>query len=122
MTYSPQIHHSGQNMERCIQNCLDCYKSCLSTLFSYCIPQGGKHSNPEHIQLMLDCAEICQTNANFMLRGSDLHIRTCGICAEVCSRCANDCGLFENDARMQDCAEVCRRCAESCREMAMAST
>jgi hypothetical protein len=119
MTSNTQMHHIGKNMEQCIQNCQDCHKICLSTLFSYCMEQGGQHARPEHIRLLLDCAEICQTSADFMLRGSDFHVRTCGICAEVCARCATECGLFENDARMQDCAEVCRRCAEFCRQMAM---
>jgi hypothetical protein len=31
--------------------------------------------------LLLDCAEICQTAANFMLRNSELHSRTCAVCA-----------------------------------------
>jgi hypothetical protein len=78
---------------------------------------GGEYAQPNHIRLLLDCAEICQTNANFMLRGSDLHGLICATCAEVCDRCAGDCDRFD-DAQMKRCAETCRRCAESCREMA----
>ena len=75
------------------------------------------HAEPNHIRLMMDCAEICQTSANFMLRGSDLHHLTCAACAEICDRCAADCDRMSDDPRMAACAEECRRCAESCRQM-----
>jgi hypothetical protein len=67
---------------------------------------------------MMDCAAICQTSADFMLRGSPLHTLTCGVCAEVCERCAASCEKFPEDAMMQQCAETCQSCAASCREMA----
>ena len=71
-----------------------------------------------HVRLLLDCAEICQTSANFMLRGSDLHMRTCAVCAEVCQRCAESCERMGDDTQMRACAEECRRCADSCHRMA----
>ena len=104
-------------MRDCIQSCQNCHSICLETV-TYCLQMGGEHASPGHIRLLLDCAEICQTSANFMLRTSDLHTRTCAVCAEVCERCAQDCARFGNDSVMQQCAEVCRRCAQSCREMA----
>ena len=78
------------------------------------------HAEPAHIRLLSDCAEICQTSANFMLRGSELHSRTCGVCAEVCERCATECDRMGDDAQMKVCADMCRRCAESCRQMSTA--
>jgi hypothetical protein len=113
-----QHEHSQQSaeMEQCIQNCQDCHHICLETAM-HCLQMGGAHAEAAHVRLMLDCAEICQTSANFMLRGSEFHSRTCGVCAEVCTRCAEDCARFE-EAFMQQCADMCRRCAESCRQMA----
>lgn len=108
----------GEEMQQCIQNCLDCHSTCLNTM-TYCLKQGGKHSESAHIRLMLDCAEICQTSANFMLRGSELHARICGVCAEICQQCAEDCESMGDDAQMKACADMCRRCAESCHQMAM---
>jgi hypothetical protein len=105
-------------MEQCIQNCTDCHDICVETA-THCLQKGGKHAEANHIRLLLDCAQICQTSADFMLRGSVLHGRTCEVCAEVCERCAQDCERIDpNDAQMQECAEMCRRCAQSCREMA----
>lgn len=114
------LNQVTQEMQQCIQNCLDCHSICLNTI-TYCLQKGGMHAEPAHIQLMQDCAEICQTSANFMLRGSDLHTRTCGVCAQVCQRCADDCAKMGDDAQMKACADMCRRCAESCRQMSMAT-
>jgi hypothetical protein len=68
---------------------------------------------------MMDCADICHTSANFMIRGSDLHGHVCAACAEVCQRCADDCARMADDLRMKACADTCRHCAESCRQMAV---
>jgi hypothetical protein len=82
---------------------------------THCLESGGKHVSPEHMRLMLNCAEICQTSANFMLSNSTLSSRLCGICAEACEACAKSC---EQVGDMEECIKVCRECAESCRQMA----
>lgn len=109
--------HVSEEMQQCIDNCLECQSICLQTV-THCLQKGGKHAEANHIRTLLDCAEICATSAGFMLRGSDLHARTCAVCAEVCERCAVSCEAMADDAMMKECAEICRRCAESCREMA----
>jgi hypothetical protein len=111
-------HQISAEMRDCIQNCTDCRNICLETL-AHCLHMGGKHADPAHIGLLMDCAEICGVSASYMLRGSDLHGRTCAVCAEVCERCADDCErLADGDELMLRCAEVCRRCAQSCSDMA----
>ena len=113
----PAGHHLSDDMLACIEVCTDCHKACLQTV-PHCLQMGGAHAEANHVRLLLDCAEICQTSANFMLRGSDLHAATCAACAAVCERCADDCEqLSADDPRMGACAEMCRRCAESCRRM-----
>ena len=106
----------NDEMEVCLQNCRECQRTCMETA-SFCLQLGSEIASGPVIRLLLDCAEICQTSANFMLRNSDLHSITCGACAEICTRCATECERIDN-AQMRACAEVCRRCAESCREMA----
>ena len=101
----------------CIQNCQDCHRACLQTL-TYCMNQGGPHAAPEHLRLLMDCAQICATSADFMLRASDLHAHTCAACAAVCRRCADDCAAMGDDLRMKALADTCRHCAESCESMA----
>jgi hypothetical protein len=108
----------SSEMQQCIDECTRCHNVCLS-LVSHCLERGGKHADRAHITLLLDCAEICQTSANFMLRGSERHHSICRVCAEVCRACAEDCErMAEGDEFMQQCAEECRRCQESCERMA----
>ncbi len=80
--------------------------------------RAGTTPDHAHIRLLSDCAEICQTSAHFMLRGSDLHTQTCEVCATVCERCAEACAAIRDNTQMQRCEDACRRCANSCRAMA----
>ena len=109
------------DLHRCIEACLECYRTCNETINGHCLEAGGEHTRPEHVRLMVDCAEICRTSADFMMRRSDRHHLTCGICADICAECAEDCARFDDEA-MSACADACRRCAESCRAMAEAGT
>jgi hypothetical protein len=104
-------------VEACIRACRDCAQTCLETV-RYCLQQGGRHAEAGHLTLLLDCAQLCQTTADFMARGSEFDRVLCGACAEVCDRCAESCERFGDDQQMRACAEACRRCAESCRAMA----
>jgi len=105
------------DMTTCIQNCTDCHNICVQTT-AYCLQMGGRHAEAGHLESLLDCAELCRTSADFMLRGSSLHAHVCGVCAEACERCAQACSEFADDEQMQACTEQCHRCMESCREMA----
>lgn len=109
--------HLPASMAQCVQNCINCWRTCLETI-PYCLSHGGKHAEAEHIQLMMNCVDICQTSASFMLTNSSHHNRTCSVCAEVCEDCANSCESFGDDDAMKECAVECRICAESCRRMA----
>lgn len=111
---------SESDIQRCIDECVKCHRVCEATV-QYCLQKGGKHAEADHIRILLDCADICQTSANFMLRGSPLHGRTCAVCADVCTRCAESCEQMGDDEQMRACAEACRSCAESCRRMASAA-
>lgn len=104
-------------LEQCITDCLDCHSVCLSTI-SHCLAKGGDHAAPHHIRLLQDCAQICMTSADFMLRGSPLDQMICRICGGVCELCADECAKMADDDAMVLCAETCRRCAKSCGEMA----
>lgn len=99
----------------CIDTCNQCHQVCLQTAMNHCLESGGKHVEPEHFRLMLNCAEICQTAANFMLMNSLYHNRVCQVCSEICDACASSCEQIEG---MEDCVRICRECAENCRKMA----
>jgi hypothetical protein len=106
-------------MQKCIDDCSKCSQSCVMTI-AHCLKEGGMHSEPQHINLLKDCAEVCKLSEGYMLRQSENHMAACGLCAEICIKCAKDCEeMAHNDVQMMSCAEDCRRCAESCKVMAM---
>lgn len=111
--------HNDSAMQACIEACLNCHRTCLETV-THCLEMGGPHSDPAHVRLMLDCVQICQTSADFMLRQSKHHQLTCGVCAQICELCADDCDRFDEDF-MKACAQACRHCAAHCRAMAQAA-
>jgi hypothetical protein len=106
---------TSDEVRECLKDSLDCYQTCSETIMR-CLKMGGKHAEPEHINLLLDCAKICSTNADFILRNSTYYSQTCGITADICDECADTCDRFKEDF-MKECAGACRRCAESCREL-----
>lgn len=107
----------SREMRDCISNCMTCHAVCLETI-SHCLEMGGEHASPQHIRLLQDCAQICVTSADFMLRMSDHHPQVCGVCADICDACARECESVADGAEfMRRCADACRRCAESCRRM-----
>ena len=109
------MQHLSSEMQTCIQNALDCHVSCTNMLSNHCLEMGGKHVEPKHFKLMLDCAQICITSADFMARMSDHHTHICAECAEICLACAASCDAVGG---MQECADAARKCAATCGAMA----
>jgi hypothetical protein len=109
-----RTHRWESPMQEAIQACLDCHSMCLRMATTLCLQKGGRHVEQKHLASMLNCAELCQTSANFMLSDSPLHGRVCLICAEACEACAKSC---EQVGDMRECVEECKSCAKSCRTM-----
>lgn len=65
-----QSSNSEQAMQSCLEACELCHRICLQTAMNHCLENGGKHVKAKHIRLMMNCAEICRTTANFQLTGS----------------------------------------------------
>jgi uncharacterized integral membrane protein len=107
--------HKKHGLQSCIEACSHCHQVCLQTALGHCLNTGGIHLEAEHFRLMISCAEICQTSANFQLSHSVFHPRVCEICAVICEACAVSC---EKIGGMDECVKACRDCAESCRHMA----
>ena len=107
-----------KSMQSAIDNCNRCHATCAETV-QYSLEKSGKYVEANHVRRLQDCAEICLTCGDFMLRGSELHPDMCGVCAEACERCARSCEQVGGgmDAQLKECAETCRECAQSCLEM-----
>jgi hypothetical protein len=110
-------HHSmDPDMQACIDACQHCHNICLQTAMTHCLRMGGQHVEEEHLRLMINCSEICQTSANFMLSHSSMHNAICAACAQVCHACQASC---ERIGDMDECVQACRMCADTCEAMAI---
>ncbi len=109
------MKHLSAEMKKCIENCQNCHAICLGMAASHCLEMGGAHVEPNHFRLMMDCAQICATCADFMLRGSKHHPHVCGECADICRDCAQSCADLDG---MEECVAACNACVESCGAMA----
>lgn len=104
----------------CIAECMECHRVCMETL-THCFSEGKSYVEATHLQLLLDCSQICQTATDFMIRQSDLVCRTCEIAAYVCEKTSVSCERWaSSDPQMKRCMEVCSRCGECCRKVMMA--
>lgn len=68
---------SESPMQAGIDACIDCHSMCFRMAMTFCLEKGGRHVAPRHLRLMLNCAELCQTSADFMLSDSPMHGRVC---------------------------------------------
>lgn len=109
------MHAYDSQIEDCMRKLLHCHKTCLGMAMTHCLEMGGEHARPQHLRLMLDCAQICATTGDFLARKSQFHTQIAIFCATVCDTCAQDC---ENIGEMEESAKACRACAESCRQAA----
>jgi hypothetical protein len=107
-------HAMTPDMRKCVEACQRCHNLCLQAATGHAVEPAGGQVDPAHFRLLIDCAEICQASANFMLRGSHFHDHACQLCVIICDACARDC---EQVGGLADCMHACQRCAESCRQI-----
>ncbi len=68
-----QGNKMGQvEMQQCIDDCMSCYDVCLQTAKN-CQQAGGQHAAQNHIWMLLDCADVCQTTAHLMQHNNPLY-------------------------------------------------
>ena len=107
--------------EVCVTECMECHRVCMETV-AHSLRQGEPYVEAEHLRLLLDCAQICQTGIDFITRGSDTVCQICEVAAYICEKTAVSCSRWaDTDPQMKRCADVCERCAECCRRIMMAA-
>ena len=109
------MHQIEPDMKACMDACHECHITCLHMAMNHCLEAGGRHAEPQHMKLMLDCAQICSVAIDFMARKPEHHRHICRECAEICRACASSCEGLDG---MEDCVAACRKCAEACDKMA----
>jgi hypothetical protein len=101
--------------QACMESCTQCHQTCMHEALQFGLRAGGQHTDSDHFRLMMSCAEICQTCANFQLADSPYCPQVAMLCAEICRACAASC---EQLGDMPDVVAACRECAECCEKLA----
>jgi hypothetical protein len=109
------LHAYSSEIEDAVAKLLHCHRTCLGMAMTHCVEMGGEHARPQHLRLMLDCAQVCATTADFLLRKSQFHTQVAALCADICDTCAADCGQV---GQMEESEAACRACAQACRVVA----
>ena len=65
----------SQQEQDCVEAALYCHKTCLGMAMTHCLDEGGEHVAPQHFRLMIDCAAICATAADFISPSCTLSAR-----------------------------------------------
>jgi hypothetical protein len=108
-------------MTACAETCHECADACLALIphcLDHCV-EKGRPVESEHINTLMDCAEICGTTHNLLHRGSAHHAKACAACAAICEACVQCCAALGNEDKLtKACADACKACASSCRAMA----
>ena len=99
--------------QSCVLALNECRAACLD-MVGNSIRMQGYYAELGHVRLLEDCARLCESTVDFLLRGSELAPEMLALCADVCRRSGRDCERFDYDQRLLDCAAACRRSAEAC--------
>jgi len=103
----------------CVEATSACYTACTETL-TYSLDVGADLSEPQHLRLLIDCCEVCQTAQNILLRASELSMMLAAVCVEACEKVADHCRQLDaSDEQLAACAEVCDHTADCCRQLAI---
>lgn len=108
-----------QAMREAIRECTSCAIAAKEAL-TFSLAHGAEHAEADHLRLLMDCAQICQTSADFLLRASPLNGDICRACAIVCRAVGADASDIGTPELLR-LAEHCRACATACDTMAAAA-
>jgi hypothetical protein len=107
-------HLSAAPAQQCQDACLTCHRVCLETASTHCLESGNRALTSEHIRLLVDCAQICQVCADFIIRDSELSGYVAGLCSHIANECAIAFEPLSDDPSLAVCHDCCRQCADLC--------
>lgn len=109
---------SAAECQSCLDACLACHALCLDTAL-HCL-QSDPAADAGMIRMLLDCAEICRTNAE-LLRADGDPLEASMVCGMVYEQFARECDGLAGDPQLRRCAEAMRACVDACEHIVMAA-
>ena len=114
MQKGKMMKYANKSLVKTIQECTATCEH-MEKMMLY-MPDVAQRIN--QVNLLRDCADICDTTENYLARNSVFSKSIAAQCAEICVTCGLECAKFP-DQHSQMCAQICFNCAEECREFAV---
>lgn len=103
----------------CAKACDDCARIC-NLCAAHCTKMAvdGKKEHLATVRTCVDCASICKSASEIVIKSGPFSDLICTACADACKRCGDACEKHaDHDPIMKQCAAECRRCEKACRMM-----
>ena len=104
-------------LQKCVVDCSNAKNVGIQTL-RYCLEQGGKFADPENLNKIQDCNELCNIVCSFLLRKSVMTKEMLKICQKACEDCSLFCQQFKEDKQLEACGKYANQASESCKHLA----
>lgn len=102
---------------RLLKTVTECFAECEG-MITMCLGMADVQARTKQIQLLRDCASICETTACFLARNS-MFVKMCAhLCAYICEVCGHEC-MKHADTESQRCGQICLHCAQECKSFSM---
>lgn len=106
----------SQANEQAIIASTNAHNIALQTLH-YCESMGGKFTDPEILNVLEDCAELCGVLGSVMLRNSKLKLDLAEVCSKACDDCVKFAENFPEDQHMKNLLQYCKVATEAIKKI-----
>jgi hypothetical protein len=97
-------------------DCTNAHNIALQT-FHYCQTMGGGFVDPENLNVLQDCAELCELMDSFILRQSRLKADLSELCFRACDACVKLAEKFSSDEQMKTLFQYAKIASESVKKV-----
>ncbi len=120
MKKNGKLEPSGSKLSpedsKAVVDCTNAHNVTLQTL-RYSEEQGGKFSDPENLNIIQDCADICQLVNSMVLRQSSMKKDIAEVCKKACDACVKFAENFSEDEQMKTMLEYAKKASESVKQI-----
>lgn len=114
MVHEPKYHLPHPKLLKTLQEC----GAVCDNMTTMVLTKPDLQFRTNQLQLLRDCANICDTTENFVARNSPFAKTIADECAYICETCGTECSRFP-DMESQRCAQICFKCVDECRQYTM---
>jgi hypothetical protein len=97
-------------------DCSNAHNIAMQTMH-YSESMGGNFTDPENLNVLQDCIELCEIMNSFILRQSRLKSDLAELCFHACNACVKLAEKFPDEPQMKALLQYCKIASESVRKI-----